>query len=177
MKTAAFRAAVFVCRADRAASRVIAAAIVSAAEIAVVVGYVHIAVVVVVVVVVLIVVVVVPVVRRLVGEALAGTVVAVAVGADVVETGIARERAAGLVAAAPGTSTSAAVAERVGVAEGLLVRSAHHAADAGEQQRAADDAGRGCRRGAEERAAATAHRRSAIALTRSLTGTLTWALA
>src|SRR4051794_6240095 len=139
------------------ALRVIAAAIVAAAEIAVV-GHVHVTVVVVLVVVVV-------VVRGLVEHALAG----VPVRADVVEAGIARKRAAGLVAAAPGTSPSALVAEGVAVAESLPVLSAaHHAADAREQQRAADDAGCRRRRCAEEGAAATADRRGTIALARSL---------
>src|SRR5688572_19342670 len=102
----------------RSASRVVAAAVV-VAEIAVV-GHVH----VVVAIVVVVLIVVVPIVRGLVDEALAG----ILVRADVVEASIARQRSTRLVAAAPG----AAVARGVGVAESLLMRSTHHAADAGE---------------------------------------------
>src|SRR3954471_10960368 len=50
------------------------------------------------------------------------------------------------------------------------------AAAAESNRRPANDAGRGCRRRAEERAAATADRRRAIALTGALTWTLTVSL-
>src|SRR3954454_3909453 len=46
-----------------------------------------------------------------------------------------------------------------GITEGLLVAAAHHRAHAAKQHRSTDHTGRRCRRGSEERPAATAERR------------------
>jgi hypothetical protein len=82
---------------------------------------------------------------------------------DIVDSGILRQIAAGVIAPRPAVFDTAAMARAVasarGVAEALLVAAAaHHRADAAEQQRAAHHAGgRGGRR-SEKRAAASAHR-------------------
>src|SRR5882757_6489789 len=107
--------------------------------------------------------------------AVIGTILGmIAPGADVVDAGIARQRTAGLIA----PRARGAISEPGAVAEGLVVAAAHHPADAVEQQRSADHAGRGRGRRAEEGAATAAEWRlrpaiglaAAIALT---IGTLT----
>jgi hypothetical protein len=102
-------------------------------------------------------VVVIVVVRRLIEESGARTVVgAMTTRTDVVDPGVARQIAAGLIAPRPAVFAAAAKAR--GIAEAADGRRPS-STDAAEQQRAADHAGRGRRRGSEKRAAAAAHRR------------------
>src|SRR4051794_24384630 len=106
------------------------------------------------------------VIRRLVEETGARTVVGAvtAAGADVVDPGIAREIAAGLIRTPRRTATAAA--EACGIAKTALMATAHHSTDAVHQKPAADHAGSGCRSGTQKRAATAAHRslRGAIGL-------------
>src|SRR6185437_9616879 len=101
------------------------------------------------------------VVRGLVEQPGARAVVGATVrGAEVVDAGVARKIAAGLII----PRGLAAVAEPARIGEALMA-AAHHRADAVEQQRTSDHAGRGRRRGPEKgTAAAKASRRSAIGL-------------
>ena len=94
---------------------------------------------------------------------------ATAARADIVDAGVARQIAAGLIA--PGTLALRAAAERAAGSPKPWWLPAHHRADAAEQQRSADHAGRRRRRGSQKRAAA-AHRRlrRAIGLTVRLPG-------
>src|SRR6202035_1452901 len=79
---------------------------------------------------------------------------AIAGRADVVDPGVARETAAGLIR--PRTFSRGPLAHRIGIAEALMA-SPHHRADTAEQQRSAAHPGGGRRRGSQKRAAA-AHR-------------------